>query len=498
MDNIEISGYDCNVSNGYVNKVFSVSLDMEAETGIAQIHKSKDLKESLDLASFQNPNREKHKLNQASKSTGIWRILNHRRIVSDYERRPHSMILPGESSACKLSFADKVRSFKKSPSRFRGISGKLASAKFHSALKAETNEDSRNSPAFLHSQRSVPRNKGKRHSYAGYTTEFDCSIEDIDFTATVENDNQISKNQVRQKNSFKIHTCTKKAYSNCINSFETVHEEDFVKGSPKLRLGGRQSKGGDVWNYLKRISFIGKGSSTLLEKSFDSMHTLDKTIDSDYGSVDLPKQTGPDVKSNHFRGLFRFFNSMAETARKWRNSSRPFSNPKGECPNIGSATAQPLQEFLSTKANALKTEHEAFTKPAFTPDICEVILPAEVLNRSPNMVLKTWKAWPDSSSAIGFSDGTESQHTSTHTSLATIENHQRSDVLEGSSLSEHELQFHEQSESESSGMLGKTKEQTNSEKRGICSGIIPDCRDELFKVRLTYIGMFILAFGFSH
>lgn len=493
MDNIESSVYDCNVSNGYVNKVFSVSLDIETETGIVQICKSKDLKESLDLASFQNPVREKQELKQAVKTTGIWRILNHRRITSDYVRRPHSMILPEESSASKISFVDKVRGLKKikSPSGFRGKSGKLASTKNHSALKDVTNEDSRSSPAFLYSQRNVFKYKGKRHSYAGYNTEFDCSIEDIVFTTAFENDHQLPKDTVRQQNCFKIPTSTKTAHSNCNNSFVTVHEEHYVKDSPKVPLGGRRSKGGDVWNYLKRISFVGKESSTLLEKSFDSMHTLDKTIDSDYGSVDIecikhsmpvPKQMGPDVKGSHFRGLFRFFNSMAETARKWRNSSRHFSSPEGELPNIGSARAQQIEEFLNTKANALKTEHEAFTKPAFMPNMNS---PVEVLNRSPNVVTDSWKAWPDSSSTNGFSDGTESQHTSTHISLATIENHQRSDVPEGHSLSERELQFdlHEQSESDSSVILNKTKKQTDGEKRGICSNIIPDCPDEIFKVR---------------
>lgn len=510
MENVESRVSNCNVSNGYVNKVFSVSLDMESETGILQIRKSKDLKESLDLASFPNPVREKQELNRASKSAGIWRILNHRRIASDYERRPHSMILPGEASASKLSFADKVRGFKKlkSPSVFRGKSGKLASAKFQSALKADTNEDSRNSPALLHSQRNLLRNKGKRHSYAGYTTEFDCSFEDIDFTTTIENDHQLPKNTVRQQNCYKAHTCPKKVHSSCNNSCATGHEEDYVKDSPGIPLAGRRSKGGDVWNYLKRISFIGKGSSTLLEKSFDSMYTLDKTIDSDYGSVDIecikdsipvPKQTGPEVKNSHFRGLFRFFNSMAETARKWRSSSRPFSSPEGECPNIDPARTQQIPEFLPTGANTLRSEDEAYTKPAFTPDICEVISPAEVLNRSPHVVPKSWKAWPDSSSTNGFSEGTESQHTSTHTSLATIENHQRSDGPEGSSLSEPELQFdlHEQSESESSGISEKTKEQTNCKKSGICSDIIPDCPEEIFKVRHAVERLFGILFSVS-
>lgn len=473
-----------------------MSLDMKTETGIVQMCKSKDLKESLDLATIQSPVKEKKELNQAAKTTGIWRILNHRRIASDYIRRPHSMILPLESSVPKLSFADKVRGLKKfkSPSGFRGKSSKLDSIKYHSALNDEANDDSKKSLAFLHSQRNALKHKGKRHSYAGYSTEFDCSFEDIVFTTAIDSDHQLPKDMARQQNCLKIPAGTTEDHSNCNNSFVTVHEEHYLKDNPKVPLGGRHSKGGNVWNYLKRISFVGKGSSALLEKSFDSMHMLDQTIDSDYGSVDIectkdsmpvPKQTGPDVKTSHFRGLVRFFNSMAETARKWRNSSRHFSSPEDEYPNIVSARMQHIQEFSNTKANALKTENEAFTKPAFIPDVCEVISPAEVLNKSSNVVSNSWNAWPDSSSTPGFSNGTESQHAHTHTSLATIENHKRSDFPEGSSLSEPELQFgsNEQSESESSIISDNTNKQTDGEK-GICSNIIPDCcPDKIFKVR---------------
>lgn len=459
-----------------------MSLDMENETGIVQIRKSKDVRETLDMASFQNPIREKEKMNRASKTTGIWKILNHRRIASDNERRPQSMILSGETSPSKQSFANKVRGFKnlKTPFLFKGKSSKLYSA------KAETNEDSGNSPTLLCSQDEIPRYKGKRHSYAGYTTEFNCSFEDIDFATTIENDYHLPKNIGRQQ---RTHTCTKKAHFNCNNSFVTVYEEHCVKESPKVPLGGRRSKGGDVWNYLKRISFIGKGSSNLLEKSFDSMQTLDKTIDSDYGSVDIEcikdsmpisQQTPPNVKSSHFRGLFRFFNSMAETARKWRNSARPFLPPERDCPNIGSARTEQIQEFFYS----LKREDD-FTKPAFKPDTCEVILPPEVSNRSPHMLSKSWKAWPDSSSTNGLFDRTGSQHTS----LATIENDQRTNGPEESSLPKPELQvdLQEQSESESdcSGISDKTKEQTECAKSAICSNIIPECPDEIFKVRQT-------------
>ncbi|XP_036425115.1 uncharacterized protein LOC118807258 isoform X6 [Colossoma macropomum] len=499
MDNVASSVSECSDSNGYVNKVFNVSLDMESETGIVRIRESK----FEDPAACQTPIREKQEPSRGPKTAGIWRILNRRRVASDNERRPHSMILPGEASIPKLSFADKVRGFKKlkSPSVFRGKTGKLSSAKFHSGLKDEPNEDSRDSPALLHSQRNILRNKGKRHSYAGYTTEFDCSFEDIDLSATLEND-QLPSHQNGCKTVERV-TYTKKAhsnFSNCNNSSVTVHEERHAKDSPKVPQGGRRSKGGDVWNYLRRISFIGKGSSTLLEKSFDSMHTLDKTIDSDYGSVDLecikdfnraPKQTGPDVKGGHFGGLFRFFNNVAETARKWRNSSKSFSPPEGERSPVGSPRTQRIGIKSEDKAEA-----SAFAKSAASSDICEVISPVEAVSRSPRVVLKSWKACPDSSSANGFqgsvSDGTESQLTSTHTSLATIENHQRSDGPEGSSLSEPELQFdllaHEQSEagSEASATTDKIKDlgsQMNGEKRDICSNreIVSDCPDEIFK-----------------
>uniref|UniRef100_W5L1L9 Rho guanine nucleotide exchange factor 9 n=1 Tax=Astyanax mexicanus TaxID=7994 RepID=W5L1L9_ASTMX len=510
MENAANSVPECSDSNGYVNKVFNVSLDMESETGIVRIRESKP----EDASSCQTPIREKQEPGRGPRNAGIWRILNRRRVASENERRPHSMILPGEASIPKLSFADKVRGFKKlkSPSVFRGKVGKLASAKLHSGLKDETNEDSRDSPALLHSQRNFLRNKSKRHSYAGYTTEFDCSFEDIDLSATLENDHQLPSHQNGCKAAERV-TYTKKAqsnFSNCNNSSVTVHEERQMKDSPKVPLGGRRSKGGDVWTYLRRISFIGKGNSNLFEKSFDSMYTLDKTIDSDYGSVDLecikdfnraPKQTGPEVKGGTFGGLFRFFNSVAETARKWRNSSRSFTPPEEEHSSVGSPRTQRTGEFLHSASATLKSEDQAQAS-ALSSDGCDLILPAEAVSPSPRVVLKSWKACPDTSSANGFqgsvSDGTESQLTSTHTSLATIENHQRSDGQEGSSLSEPELQFdlleqeerpQEQREngleaSASSHRLKILRSRGIGEKRDTCSSsrdLAPDCPDEIFK-----------------
>ncbi|XP_076878784.1 rho guanine nucleotide exchange factor 9b isoform X4 [Brachyhypopomus gauderio] len=515
MDNTGSSVSECSDPNGYVNKVFNVSLDMDSETGIVRIRESK----FAGPVPYQTPVREKQEPLRASRTTGIWRILHRRKGPSDFERRPHSMILPGEASIPKLSFTDRVKGFKKlkSPSVFRGKVGKLSAAKFQGGLRDGMSEESRDSPTSLHSQRNILRNKSKRHSYAGYTTDFDCSLEDIDLSATLEDDHQVPKSAGSHQNGCKNLeriTYVKKAqpnFSNCNNSSVAVQEERYVKDCPKVPLGGRRSKGGDVWNYLRRISFIGRGSSTLLEKSFDSMHTLDKTIDSDYGSVDIecikdfnraPRQTGPDAKSSHFGGLFKFFNSVAETARKWRNSSRTFSPPEGECSPVGSPRTQRLGEFPHSLSMTLRSEEKAeASTPAMSQDVCEVVSSAEEVSPSPRVVLKSWKACPDSQSANGLqgsiSDGTESQFTSTHTSLATIENHQRGDAPEESSLSEPELQMdllsqeggtHEQSESgsEVSAIADKSKDpgtQNISNKQDIFRDreVVPDCPDEIFK-----------------
>ncbi|XP_028815899.1 rho guanine nucleotide exchange factor 9b isoform X3 [Denticeps clupeoides] len=432
--------------NGFANQVFNVSLDLESETGIMRIQEPNPAEPGASCP--QTPARERLEAIRRPKTGGIWKILTRRKNASELERRPHSMILPGEASVPKLSFVDKVRSLKKlkSPSVFKGKVGKLSGPKYNSSLRDELEDDGacRDFPSALYSQRSALRNRDQRHSYAGHT-EFDISFEEIDLAAPPDPDQQPLKQPLANHNGYKSPNA-KRSYpncSNCNNSIHGVHEERPVKDSPKVPAGRRRSKGPDVWSYLRRISFMGRGGLALSEKSFDSMHTLDKTIDSDYGSVDFecikdfnptPKSARADGKSGHFGGLFRFFNSMAETARKWRNSSKSFSPPEGDC----SPRSRRLSNFVPEKPDSpLPASH---LSPGSS--LCEVSAAEVVAGRSPRVILKSWRACPDSPGANGLrsnnSDGTGSQYTSARTSLATIENHQRCDGTERSSLFEAE------------------------------------------------------------
>ncbi|KAF6715433.1 hypothetical protein FQA47_014967 [Oryzias melastigma] len=180
---------DSSNPNGFVNRVFNVSLDVENESGSVYIQEAGpgnvDGQGEIQAASSQILVKDRQEVSRRPRATGgIWKILNRKRAVSELERRPHSMILPGETSIPKLSFADKVRSFKKlkSPAVFRGKTGKLSTAKFSSSLVDEE-LFCRDIGTPQQTSRGTLRNRGKRHSYAGYTAEFECSLEEIDLTS---------------------------------------------------------------------------------------------------------------------------------------------------------------------------------------------------------------------------------------------------------------------------------------------------------------------------
>ncbi|XP_041930538.1 uncharacterized protein LOC121694435 isoform X4 [Alosa sapidissima] len=471
MDHPSSPTCDSSDPNGFVNRVFNVSLDVEKETGIMRVQEAKP--GELEASPPPTPVKDHPEAIRRPRSTGIWKILNRRRTASDLDRRPHSMILPGEASIPKLSFMDKVRSFKKlktPTSVFRGKAGKLSSSKLNSSLRDEPEDDSnicRDFPSPLYAHRNTLRNRGKRHSYAGHTTDFDVSFEDIDLTPTPENDQTPVKHVANNHNGCKTLervTYTKKAHpniSNCNNSTLTIHEERSVTESPRVTVRSRKTKGSEVWSYLRRISLMGKGGSGLSDKSFESLHTLDKTIDSDYGSVDFecirdfqpaPKPTGADGKSSHFGGLVRFFNSMAQTARKWKNSSRSFSPPDEERSPVGSPRSQRPRDFPHATSMTLRSEDKVeclSTGSHLSPDgnLCEASPAKAAPGRSPQVILKSWKVYPDSpggsSRPSNPSEGSGSTLTplnSARTSLATIENQPRGDVTEGGSLSEAENQ----------------------------------------------------------
>ncbi|XP_077091813.1 rho guanine nucleotide exchange factor 9b isoform X5 [Siphateles boraxobius] len=444
MDSTTSPMSESNLTNGFVNSVFNVSADEDSKTEISWIPESSS---SDSITPCQTLRREKQEPNRRSRTAAIWRILHRRKATSDLDRRPHSVILPGEASFLKLSITNKVKSFKKlkSPSVFKGKAGKISDAKFDIDLKDDVDDVymCKESPSseFKH----VFRNKAKRHSFAGDTADFYCTFEDIDPVASPDNVHQEIKDTVSNQNGYKLSErviYTKKShpnFSNCNNSSVMEQESCYVKQSLKIPQRRRWSKGGDVLNYLRRISLKGKGSQTLAESSFESMNTLDKTIDSDYGSVSFelvkdlnsaPEQTDLDGKSSHFRGLFRFFNTVAETAMKWRNSSRSFSPPEGQQSPLNLRKTDQSGELIPSMP--IRSEHKADTsvhcKSTLSTDMV-VSTVSDKVDCSPPVVLKAWRTCPDSprdsNSLCNNSDESQSQLSSTHISLATIESHPR-------------------------------------------------------------------------
>ncbi|XP_014916112.1 spermatogenesis-associated protein 13 isoform X5 [Poecilia latipinna] len=442
--------------NGFVNRVFNVSLDVENETGSLCIQETGpgpvEVQKESQAASSQTPVKDRQEVNRRARATGgIWRILNRKRAVSELERRPHSMILPGEASIPKLSFADKVRSFKKlkSPAVFRGKTGKLSTAKFTSSL---VDEESfcRDIGTPQQTSKSTLRNRGKRHSYAGYTVDFDCSFEDLDLSAPIDGLQPAVTGETVVQNGCKpseriSYTKRSNSNSNSCNKVSADCEEPSVRGSPRTHhSGGRRHK--DVWSYLRRISLLGKSNPVYSERSFDSeLPSLDKTMDSDFGSVDFesvrdfqpppPKQS--DTKG-HFGGLFKFFNSVAESARKWRTTSRSFSPPEGERTPMTSPRA-PQRSVDNIHSVSLTLHNEGPLKPQPTelsplvaqpsnPSSFDGETPAPTTGgQSPKVAPKAFRASSGSQAVNGLQSP---DNATNHKSTAIVENH-----IEDSSLS---------------------------------------------------------------
>ncbi|XP_014860843.1 PREDICTED: rho guanine nucleotide exchange factor 9 isoform X5 [Poecilia mexicana] len=442
--------------NGFVNRVFNVSLDVENETGSVCIQETGpgpvEVQKESQAASSQTPVKDRQEVNRRARATGgIWRILNRKRAVPELERRPHSMILPGEASIPKLSFADKVRSFKKlkSPAVFRGKTGKLSTAKFTNSL---VDEESfcRDIGTPQQTSKSTLRNRGKRHSYAGYTVDFDCSFEDLDLSAPIDGLQPAVTGETVVQNGCKpseriSYTKRSNSNSNSCNKVSADCEEPSVRSSPRTHhSGGRRHK--DVWSYLRRISLLGKSNPVYSERSFDSeLPSLDKTMDSDFGSVDFesvrdfqpppPKQS--DTKG-HFGGLFKFFNSVAESARKWRTTSRSFSPPEGERTPMTSPRA-PQRSVDNIHSVSLTLHNEGSLKPQPTelsplvaqpsnPSSFDGETPAPTTGgQSPKVAPKAFRASSGSQAVNGLQS---TDNATNHKSAAIVENH-----IEDSSLS---------------------------------------------------------------
>lgn len=335
------------VPNGYTNKIF-------------QAH-PKERSAYLNPGGCDNNEPEdaaRHK--KKPKASRIWNLVSRKKGTSMNTKRPQSMILFGENMEVleqnhKMSFMDRVRSFKKL--RASGTS-KNASKSKPSAITEEMQEDAEQK-AHQRIKKLSESQRPFRHSYAGYIEDLDSSIEDVELNSCVL-DMDTSESKWQQVVDIGINgedpsnDCHKmSARRSVVPECETSQRSESVSGDTQRRhtvavLENRRGRSSDVWSYLKGISLTSKDNSKLRDERIEpNSQELENTMDnsSSYLDFDLrceeeveagqPKRLSNMVKGTHFGGVRRFFNSVAEVARKWRASSKTFSQeeprPNSSC-----------------------------------------------------------------------------------------------------------------------------------------------------------------------
>lgn len=191
---------------------------------------------------------------------------------------------------------------------------------------------------------------------------------------------------------------------------------------------------------------MGKANPAYSERSFDSeLHSFDKTMESDYGSVDFesvrdfppPPPKHSDTKG-HFGGFFKFFNSVAETARKWRTTSHSFTPPERDSTQMSSPRA-PQRTVDNIHSVSLTLHSDGLpkslpipsspvtTKPSHSSSFDSEVPAPVTVGRSPKVVLKAFRACsgPLAINGLQSSNGTDEHldRETNHRSTAIVENH---------------------------------------------------------------------------
>ncbi|XP_053895964.1 rho guanine nucleotide exchange factor 9 isoform X2 [Malaclemys terrapin pileata] len=336
------------VPNGYMNKIFQAN----PEDGSTETLKICDLQHCNSRGINQNAREEAARYKKKAKGNRIWNFVSRRKGPSMNNKRPQSMILLGDTSEIleekrKMSFMERVRSFKKlrTSSMSKNVDLRPSKAKV-SRIPEEDQEDS-DQRAVYRIKKLADSQRPFRHSYAGYIDDLDSSFEDVELNVSIP---EIDANENKWLRDISVRIHNEDNDSNChkisarkskLLNFENskssaITERDNQKRCPMLPEESRRGKSSDVWSYLKGISLSSKDNSKLLNQSVETnFQNLENITDNSASYFDFdtrceenlshPKKSNSEMKASHFGGVLRFFNSVAEAARKWRGSSRTFS-----------------------------------------------------------------------------------------------------------------------------------------------------------------------------
>ncbi|XP_077163419.1 rho guanine nucleotide exchange factor 9 isoform X2 [Paroedura picta] len=364
------------VPNGCTNKIF-------------QAH-SKERNAELKPGGCDSNNQEDgptHK--KKSKGSRIWNLVSRKKGTSMNTKRPQSMILFGDNMEIleqnhKMSFMDRVRSFKKL--RSSGTSKNVSKNKA-SAITEETQEEDEQK-AHHRIKKLSESQRPFRHSYAGYIEDLDSSFDDVELNSCVLD---MDANESKWLQIVDIGINGEDSSSDChkpatqrrlapeFENPQTSAPRDTQRRHTVAVPETRKGRSSDVWSYLKGLSLTSKDNSKRDERTESNFQEPENAMDNSSSHLDFDLRSEEEMeaaqtkrpnnvaKGTHFGGVRRFFSSVAEAARKWRTSSRTFSQEE-QRPN--SNAGHQRREVSSRQQPLVIANHDAraFSSTGRCPD----------------------------------------------------------------------------------------------------------------------------------
>ncbi|XP_068103643.1 rho guanine nucleotide exchange factor 9 isoform X2 [Hyperolius riggenbachi] len=332
------------ILNGYMNKSFQASpKENTTDTmAICELDPCEVSGVSTQLQGEDIP----HRYEKRAKGTRIWSFVNRRRANSSRSKRPQSMILTSEINEPKpkLSFMDKVRSFKRLRSSTFSKNSVLRNSK--TKVQSQQTEDIELTipSALFRTRKYADGQRPYRHSYAGYIDDLDTSFEDVelnisisecisseskwlrDMGSGINGNSELMDNENIGSNHRRGLVSTKSS---------TIAEGEIQRRGLKMGPEHRRGRSSYMWSYLKNISLTATKDGTKGFEKFQgaTFQNTDNTTDNvssteteekleDEVSLTRIPDTSNGGKSKNFGGVLKFFSNVAEAARKWRGSSR--------------------------------------------------------------------------------------------------------------------------------------------------------------------------------
>ncbi|XP_029463554.1 uncharacterized protein LOC115094541 [Rhinatrema bivittatum] len=374
MQNMEV-GYGTQhaqpqlIQNGFYNKNFKVN---------AEVSKSNPMK-IYDFDSCDSSNMTiqpgvpetflKHE--KKPKSSRIWSFVSRRKVNSAHIKRPQSMILTGEiiNPKPKLSFMDRVRSFKKMrASTFSNSNSAGGNSKNKGSIIPIEGKDENTQSAILRTEKLVGNQRPYRHSFAGYIDDSDSSLEDVELNICVSEYDANENRWLRdvhvgiddKMDNFGTNTVLVGRGQACNLGYtksSTIAEGEIQRRHLKIPPDHTKRRSSDVWTNMKGISLASKDHSKVVKQSVGTNYcNVESTTDNSSAFSNLDergeenlsqaKKSNQTMKPRNFGGVLRFFSSVAEAARKWKSSSKP-SQQEEHVPSV--IAGGQAQEALSCK-----------------------------------------------------------------------------------------------------------------------------------------------------